>query len=406
MTHEEPKTLIIASHRYDVVTLTGVRRTSTVHFEHERIDDDPPCGRLGFCLTTDLTGNGRPDVIVGGMGATKPVDVFGKRIKLRLLPVVGSIVERLESNVFWYENPGWERHDVARAPDLSVGGSLGDLTGDGTPELVAGQNMGSELYWFEIPSDPRRTWTRHLITDRFQKYHDTAIADVDDDGEPEVVILSQQSATVCYYDVPEDPRVSPWPDDHLHVLAEDLNVEGVAVTDLDDDGRTEIVAGPNVFRRSADESGWERETLGDGWEWTRVGIADLDDDGDLEIVLTEGDLPYQGDRMGRVGVFDPPDWSVTVLDDDLYCPHTIQIADFDGNGRPDLLVAEMGLGENDTPRMFVYRNHEDGFERVEVDRGVPTHEAKAVDLTGDGSLDVVGKSYTPDHHVDVWYRRE
>ena len=376
-----------------------------MEFEHECIDNDPPCGRLVFCLTHDLTGNGRPDVIVGGMGAKKEVNVLGKRIILRYLPVVGSAIKRLESNVFWYENPGWERHEVARIPELSVGGSIGDLDGDGTPELVVGQNGGTDLYWFDIPSNPRRTWSRHLITDKFQKYHDTAIADIDDDGEPEVVILSQGSETVCYYDVPEDPAVSPWPDDHRHVIAQDLNVEGVAVTDLDDDGATELIAGPNIFRRNGSGDDWDRERLGDDWQWTRVGVADLDDDGDTEIVLTEGDLPYQDDRRGRVGVFDPPDWSVTTLDDDLYNPHTIQVADFDGDGRPDLLVAEMGLESRESPRMFVYQNRGEGFERVEISRGIATHEAKAVDLTGDGSLDVVGKSYGPDCHVDVWYRR-
>ncbi|WP_050033754.1 FG-GAP repeat domain-containing protein [Halorubrum halophilum] len=375
-------------------------------FQHERIDDDPPCGRLTFCLTSDLTGNGRPDVIVGGMGAKKEVNVLGKRIILRYLPVVGSAIKHLESNIFWYENPGWERHEVARIPELSVGGSIGDLDGDGTPELVVGQNGETDLYWFDIPSNPRHTWSRHLITDEFRKYHDTEIADVDDDGEPEVVILSQQSETVCYYDVPEDPTVSPWPDDHRHMIAENLSVEGVAVTDLDDDGTTELVAGPNVFRRNGSADDWDRERLGDDWQWTRVGIADLDGDGDREIVLTEGDLPYQGDRRGRVGVFDPPDWSLTTLDDDLFNPHTIQIEDFDGDGRPDLLVAEMGLEGTEDPRMFVYRNTGMGFERVKISRGIATHEAKTADLTGDGSLDVVGKSYGPDCHVDAWYRRD
>ncbi|MFC6873696.1 FG-GAP repeat domain-containing protein [Halobellus marinus] len=377
-----------------------------MEFQHECIDDDPPCGRLGFCLTPDLTGNGRPDVLVGGMGAKKPVNVFGKQIILRYLPIVGTAIKRLESNVFWYENPGWERHDVAQIPDLSVGGSVGDLDGDGNLELVAGQNAGTDLYWFEIPSNPRQTWTRRLITDDFRKYHDTAIVDIDDDGDPEVVVLSQQSETVCYYDVPEDPSVSPWPDDHRHVIAEGLNVEGVAAIDLDHDGTTELVAGPNVFRRNGSVDDWDRERIGDDWEWTRVGVADLDDDDDIEIVLTEGDLPFQGDRRGRVGVFDPPDWSVTTLDDDLYNPHTIQIEDFDGDGRPDLLVAEMGLDGKETPRMFIYRNTDVGFERVEIDRGVATHEAKAVDVTGDGSLDIVGKSYGPDCHVDVWYRQD
>jgi hypothetical protein len=373
---------------------------------HQRIDDRPPSGRMSFCLTTDLTGNGRPDVLVGAVGgnysATLPV--LGKTVYLRQLQVTREIIERLEWNVFWYENPGWERHDVARAPDLSVGGALGDLTGNGRVDLVAGQNLGRrELYWFEQPADPRGRWTRRVVTDDFEKYHDVAVADVDDDGAVEVLALSQESETVFYYDVPEDPRTEPWPVANRHVVADDLDVEGVQVRDVDGDGVTEIVAGPNVFHRT-DSGTWEREVVTEGWPWTRVVAADVDGDGDDEIVLTEGDLPYQRDRRARLGVFDPPSWGGTVLHDDLSNPHSLQVADLDGDGRLDIYVAEMGLEDGHEPRQFVFWNRGDGrFEPEVVATGVPTHEAKLVDLDGDGRLDVVGKGYGS-RTVDAWYR--
>jgi hypothetical protein len=306
--------------------------------------------------------------------------------------------------VFWYENPGWERHDVAKSPDLSVGGALGDIDGDGRVELVTGQNLNRrELYWFEQAEDPRDTWTRHLITDDFEKYHDVAVADVDDDGELEVVGLSQESEVVFYYDVPQDPRLEPWPASCRHIVAEDLNVEGVQVTDIDGDGKTEIIAGTNVFHRN-DDGGWDREVVAEGWGWTRIVAADVDGDGDDELVVTEGDLPYQGDRRARLGVFDPPNWDLTVLHDDLSNPHSLQVADLDGDGRQDIYVAEMGLEEGHEPRQFVFWNQEDGsFDAEEVGRGVPTHEAKLVDLDGDGDLDVVGKGYAH-RTVDAWYQ--
>jgi hypothetical protein len=375
-----------------------------MNFRHERLDDAPPCGRLGICLPTDLTGNGLPDVVVGGLGTRRTVTVGGKPITLDALPVLGPALDRLETSLFWYENPGWERHRITSPGGPFVfGNALGDIDGDGRADLVVGQGLfDTGVYWFEQPADPRDRWEEHLVTDRFEKYHDLAVADVDDDGEPEVVGLSQESATVFYYDVPADPRQGPWPAENLHVVADDLDVEGVAVLDVDDDGRTELVAGPNVFhRRGADE--WERERIAEGWEWTRVATADLDGDGDLEVVLAEGDLPYQGDRPGRVGVFDPPEWTQTVLRDDLSNPHTVQVADFDGDGHPDLYVAEMGI-DTDRPVHVLFRNRGDGtFEEEQIERGIPTHEAKAVDLTGNGRPDVVGKSYQPDPHVDVWF---
>lgn len=52
--------------------LTG----ASPRFRHEVIDADPPCGKLGFCLTEDLTGNGRPDVAGKSCGTNHHVDVW------------------------------------------------------------------------------------------------------------------------------------------------------------------------------------------------------------------------------------------------------------------------------------------------------------------------------------------
>ncbi|WP_423998882.1 FG-GAP repeat domain-containing protein [Haloarcula salina] len=374
-----------------------------MEFRHQVIDESPPASQMSFCLTTDLTGSGVPDVIVGALGTEYVVDLplIGTSVDLFSVYGMGPLARRLQTNVFWYENPGWERHDVARAPELSVGGSLGDVTGNGGPDLVAGQNIHRhKLWWFEIPLDPRETWTRRLITDDFEKYHDTAVADVDGDGENEVVGLSQESQTVFYYDIPDNPRREPWPVANRHVVADGLNVEGVAVEDVDGDGEAEIVAGPNVFHRTDD--GWEREQIAEGWECTRIAIDDLDGDGEPEIVLVEGDEPYLDDRPARLGVFDPPEWSLTLLHDDLSNPHSLQVADLDGDGTPDIFVAEMGLEEGHTPRQFAFRNDGAGnFEQELLGTGIATHEAKVVDLDGDGDPDIVGKAYT-EPHVDVW----
>ena len=119
----------------------------------------------------------------------------------------------------------------------------------------------------------------------------------------------------------------------------------------------------------------------------------------------EGDSPTFGTHPGRLAWVDYPGGTPEILRDGLFNPHSLQTVDVTGNGYPDIYVGETALGETETPEQFVFENHGDGrFTEHLVERGVPTHEAKLADMTGNGSLDIVGKSYGPDHHVDIWYR--
>jgi hypothetical protein len=261
------------------------------------------------------------------------------------------------------------------------------------------QIRGNELYWFENPPDPTQPWTRRVIEDRFEKYHDQTVGDIDGDGKPEILIASQQSGIVAYYDIPEDPTVSPWPRSCCHILAEDMpGVEGLVIVDIDGDGRNEVMAGPTVFRRGDGEV-WERTAFATDYVMTRVAVADLDGDGELEVVLSEGESD-----PGRLALCRPPDWEPKVLMDDLFHPHSLEIADFSGDGLPDIFVGEMGLGRNPNPRMMILVNKGKAeFETVVIQEGVPIHEGKVGDLTGDGRPDIIGKPYHPDRHVDVWF---
>jgi hypothetical protein len=342
-------------------------------FQHHIIDLNTTGTKNDVCLIGDLNGNRRNDVLIAGK--------YG------------------ENNLVWYENPGrigqpWKRHCVGTA-HTEAGGVLIDVNGSGRRDLVVGDPWdeppgytNTRLYWFECPADPRDRWRPHVITDQFLKYHDQAIGDVDGDGEIEIVFASQGAQVIGYFDVPADPTVSPWPEVCLHIVAQNTHVEGLAVADVDCDGENEILAGPNIFKRQADST-WSRLELPvDLDPRTCVAVGDLTGDGNLDIVLSEGELD-----SARVMWFRGPTWEPTLLGEGFFHAHSLELADFDGNGRLDILVGEMGLSGFAVPREVVFRNLGGGQFEMQVIGHYATHAARAGDLTGNGRPDIVGKPY-------------
>jgi len=348
-------------------------RNSILKFRHEVIDPEPNGSHQDVCLIADINGNGHNDIVIGAFKG--------------------------EDNLVWYESPNWERH-VISAASLEAGGAVMDITGNGRLDIVAGQLTGRELYWFENPEDPTQRWTRRIIDDTILDYHDQAFGDVDGDGKMELVALSKRDDLGVYYDIPDDPRVEPWPESCKHVIYENLKLEGLVILDIDGDGINEIIAGTNIFkRREKPDQEWNRLPIVEGWQATRAAVADLNGDGILDIVLCEAET-----HPARLAWFQGPDWKMHPLRSDIFHGHSLAIADFNGNGLPDIFVGEMGLGRNPDPRLIIYLNHGGGkFEEIVIQRGIPTHEAKVGDLTGDGRPDIVGKPFQPESHIDVWF---
>lgn len=346
-----------------------MRRIPT--FRLETIYTGDP-SELTLCVTGDLNQDGEHEIVLASRRPTPELFWLGR------------------------ERDGtWARYDMddGSCGRIEAGGCLFDLDGDGDLDFIAGQDgRGNALFWWECPKDPRQLWTRRLIFEMPEnKSHDQLVADIDGDGKPELYFWNQKARTLWYAPVPDDPRTTPWP--HVHPVATGVDGEGLVASDVDGDGRLELIAGDSWYRPPKQVGGpWERFVFAEGFITPRLAAADLDGDGKIEIVLSEGDasLVRREDKYGRAAILRQGDdphllWEAEILHDRLVDPHSLIVADFDGDGRPDVFVGELGdpNGRNERPPgQRVYLNRGDRFEECVIAEGLPTHEARLITLGG------------------------
>jgi hypothetical protein len=261
----------------------------------------------------------------------------------------------------------------------------------------------------------------------YTQFHDTIIGDVTNDGRLSLVFTNQQApggTNVYCVPLPQDPIVNPWPDLELVAAGKwepnpaqpfrDDGIqpeEGLAIGDVDRDGRNELVCGTHWYKCTT--NGWSGYKFATGYLSTKIAIADIDGDGANEILLSEGDpCVYGKTQGGKVSWFKPGDdiadmWEEHVIEDFLLDAHSLQVGDICGNGRIDVFVGEIGMADRETddyivrpPRLIVYENDGRGtFTRYVVDEGTGIHDAVLVDVRNRGVLDIVGK---PLHGPEKW----
>jgi len=80
-----------------------------------------------------------------------------------------------------------EEFDLGR--DASIPVLVVDIDGDGINELIVGNSHSYGLCWWKqsTGADGKRAWTKHLIDSSNSQYHDLHWADIDGDGQAELV---------------------------------------------------------------------------------------------------------------------------------------------------------------------------------------------------------------------------
>lgn len=181
----------------------------------------------------------------------------------------------------------WERFVFARgdAPGLSHYHGVGDVNGDGRPDIASAAKIGPDGNWFawwEQPRDQKASWSKHIISTGEEGATNIQMADVNGDGKMDFIATRGHGFGTVWFEAPN------WT---AHQVNRTLGgPHSLATGDMDGDGDIDFV----TCAKDSYVVAWF-ENDGKGNFTTRhifenqaaydIRLVDMDGDGDLDVLV-------------------------------------------------------------------------------------------------------------------------
>ena len=290
----------------------------------------------------DLDGDGAADVVSCCEGRTKTVFVhWGPEDRGQLLDAKAWQTEPIPVSV--------GRMMWMFCVPMQVDGKRGvDL-------VAAGKGGGAEIGWFESPENPRdlAAWRWHPM-DSVGWVMSIKARDMDDDGDMDVLISDRKGSRrgVRWLENPRpgEKQTGPWESRYLG--GRDREVMFLAVGDLDGDGSDDVVcavrAGPLLFlHRDRPGNSWTTHEIAipEGFGTGKgVAVGDLDLDGRPDLVFSCEHANGALSGLGRLVFPGFPKGSAYTLDNVSGAEgikfDRLELIDLDGDGDLDICGCE------------------------------------------------------------------
>ena len=323
-------------------------------------------------LLWQAAGAGGYDVVVGQMDNDSALEIAATN---------GKVVDAATHRTQWTYTGGFGVH-LALAP----------LPGESYQQLIAAQAW-QYVYSYDIARKLPR-WS--IVT--AQDIAALRVADLTNDGTPEVLIGDGQWGSVHVYDL--ITQNEDW-----SISNPEHGITDIAVGDVDKDGQLDLLWGAGWSSTGSDFLYVATTTSPYTIKWQSVdlegpflgpAIGDLDGDGKNELVVcsTYSDAAYSS---GRILVFDLARLTLRGISEPVINNfawtgvHDLKLRDLDGDGRTEILIAGDYLYDGAIESYGFTRSNAFNLEWTNTTRpsGSPFYRIEVADLDGNGTNEIM-----------------
>ena len=280
---------------------------------------------------------------------------------------------------------------ISTTADSAEAVASGDVDGDGDSDVVSASFLGDTIAWYENTNGAGGAWTPHTITTGADGARATVAADVDGDGDVDVVSASLVDDKVAWYEN-TDGSGTAWAPRTISVVAN--GATAVVAEDVDRDGDTDVVSG-SLFDGTV---AWYENTTGAGTAWTThvittqavdpvsVAVGDVDGDGDPDALSASGfgNRVLWYENVNGAGTV----WTPRTISTAVFNMSSVAAADMDADGDLDALAS------GEVPGVVWYENTA-GNGTAWTAHGIqslPAEVVVAADIDHDGDQDALSSS--------------